>query len=730
VAPGSGGFEVNSATTIVAAAGDAVKAGRYLAQLWKRSNGLVLRVEAHTPGARGSVIIFRKAPGFGLEAYRLEVAPNQVTISASTAAGLFYGAVSLWQLLPAGIKDGRIPAQTIIDEPRFAWRGLMLDSSRHFQSPAFVRSMIDWMSWHKLNVLHWHLTDDQGWRLQIRRYPRLTTVGGWRIPAGIPGVPAEKPYGGFYTQDQVRDIVAFAATRHVQIVPEIDMPGHAQAAVAAYPALGTATGDRPPKLVVSSKWGVHTHLFNLEPNTFRFLENVLDEVLQLFPSRYIHVGGDEAVKDEWNASPGVQARARELGIANTEALQSYFTQEIGRHLAARGRRLVGWDEILQPGLPSDAVVMSWRGVDGARAAARIGNDTVLAPQPILYFDRRQSSLASEPTGRMEIVTVEDVYRFEPVDPLLSKDQQRHVLGLQGNLWSEHMPNEARVEWMALPRAAALAEVAWSSAPRNWPDFISRLAAMQPRYRAFGVTSADSLFGIDAHIARAGEAIGVTLANLPELTGAGLDTRIRYTLDGREPTTSAASYTEPLTVAAGTSIHAATFLGKEQVSRTWSEHLDAHSAARRSSSELELCSNRVGLLLEPVAREGEFSSDAPIAVDIMNPCWIYRGVDLQQGPGIVAAVAALPFNYELGADAASIQVGDARSPDGELEVRLDRCDGTLLGLLPLAPAANRAGVTQLPAQRLPVQSGRHDVCLKFARPRLDPMWGLEWVEIGG
>lgn len=731
VVPGAVWFEVNSATTIVAAGADAHPAGSYLAQLWKRSNGLVLRVAARTSaGGRGSLIIFQEAPGLGSEAYRLEVAPNQVTVSASTSAGLFYGAVSLWQLLPAGPHAGRIQVQTIVDEPRYTWRGLMLDSSRHFQSPAFVRSMIDWMSWHKLNVLHWHLTDDQGWRLQIRRYPLLTSVGAWRIPATVPGAPPPKRYGGFYTQDEVRKIVAFAAARHVRIVPEIDMPGHAQAAIAAYPALGTATGAGPPKLAVSSKWGVHTHLFNVDSGTFTFLENVLDEVLRLFPSRYIHVGGDEAVKDEWNASPAVQARARELGIANSEALQSYFTQEIGRHLAAHGRRLVGWDEILQPGLPSEAVVMSWRGVDGARAAARLGNDTVLSPQPVMYFDRRQSSLASEPTGRMEMVTLRDVYRFEPVDPQLSKDQQRHVLGLQADLWSEHMPTEARVEWMALPRAAALAEVAWSSAPRNWPDFVSRLAGMQSRYRAFGVTSADSLFGIDAHMARAGEAIGVTLANLPELSGAGLDTHIRYTLDGREPTAAAASYTEPLTLAAGTSIRAATFLGNEQVSRTWSRRLDAHSAARRSSSELELCSDRVGLLLEPVAREGEFSPDAPVAIDIMNPCWIYRGVDLQQGPNIIAAVAALPFNYELGADAASIRVGDARSLDGELEVRIDGCDGAAVALLPLAPAANRAGVTPLPAQRLPAQSGRHDVCIKFARPRLDPMWGLEWVEIGG
>ena len=247
----------------------------------------------------------------------------------------------------------------------------MLDSVRHFQSPAFIESMIDWMAWHKLNVLHWHLTDDQGWRLEIRRYPRLTEIGAWRIPAIVPGsVPdapigammrAIEPYGGFYTQAQVREIVAYAATRHVLIVPEIDVPGHAQAAIAAYPELGAA--DRP--LAVSARWGVHTHLFNVEPATFEFLDNVLSEVIALFPGPYVHLGGDEAVKDEWNASAAVQARARALGIGDSEALQDYFTQRLARYLAAHGRRLIGWDEILRPGLAQDAIVMSWHGVSGA-----------------------------------------------------------------------------------------------------------------------------------------------------------------------------------------------------------------------------------------------------------------------------------------------------------------------------------------------------------------------------
>ena len=726
IEPSSGSFKVSSATIIQAAGGDAaaLQGARYLSALWKRSNQLSLPIASKgiVPTA-ASLISFRTEPGFAAEAYRLKVSPHRITISATTAAGLFYGAVTLWQLLPAGPSAGEIAAQTIIDAPRYPWRGLMLDSSRHFQSPAFVRSMIDWMAWHKLNVLHWHLSDDQGWRLEIRKYPKLTSVGAWRTPASLPGSGRQKPYGGFYTQQQVREIVAFAATRHVQIVPEIDMPGHAQAALAAYPELGAI--DSHPSLPVSANWGVHSHLFSLEPGTFEFLEGVLDEVMQLFPSPYIHIGGDEAVKDEWSASAAVQAQARQLGIGDANALQTYFTQKISGYLAAKGRRAVGWDEILQPGLAADAVVMSWHGASAAHAAAIRGNDTVLAPDPQLYLDHRQSPLASEPPGRIVILSVKSVYEFEPHDAELSPTQQQHVLGLQADLWTEYMQTERQVDWMALPRAAALAEVAWSPLQRNWPDFLKRLAPMFARYRAFGINYADSVFGIEAEYALEGGAVRATLSNLPDLTDAVPDASIHYTLDGGEPKAGSARYSQSLDLPVGTQIRAATFLGSEQVSRIFAAHLDAHTGARRTSHQLELCSNGISLLLGPGAGA---DPDAPFAVDIMNPCWIYRGVDLTAGPRFTAAVAPLPFNYELGADAAKIRVGDARSPEGELEIHIDGCETPPI-ILPLAPAAMRYGVTILPAHRLPTLPGRHDICLRFARPHLDPMWVLDWAEIG-
>jgi hexosaminidase len=718
---GVGSFNVSPSTVVRVPPGDpdADAAARYLVELWARTNGLSLPVAiaaADSGASDADTITFRRRTGFGPEAYELEVEPHRITVSADTAAGLFYGAVTLWQLLPSGGAAGAIPSQTIRDAPVYAWRGLMLDSARHFQSPAFVRAMIDWMAWHKLNVLHWHLTDDQGWRLEIRKHPRLTAVGAWRVE------PDGARYGGFYTQNEVRDIVRFAAARHVQIVPEIEMPGHATAAIAAYPSLGV-NGPSSGPLRVSADWGVHTHLFNLEPQTFGFLEDVLAEVIELFPSPVVHVGGDEAVQDEWNTSPQVRARAGQLGVHGLE-LQPYFTQRIGRYLAAHGRRIVGWDEILQPGLKKDAIVMSWHGVSGAHGAAVAGNDAILAPWPTLYFDNRQSTLPTEPPGRLNVVSLEDVYRFEPRDATLSDIQRHHVLGIEASLWTEHMQTEERVQWMALPRAAALAEVAWSSAERrHWPDFLARLVPMFARYRAFRLNYADSVFAPQAQVSLSAGGFALALSNQAESSAAALGD-IRYTLNGHEPSANSARFEAPLTLPVGTEVRAAAFVGAEQVSRTQVERLDARASLRRDSHHLELCSNDIGLLLPAGA-----AANPPLAVDIMNPCWIDRGVDLSAGPRIIAAVAALPFNYQLGADAAKIRVGDANTAEGELEIHVDGCDTPVRSRLPLAPAADAKEVTTLPAQHLPRLPGRHDLCLRFARPRLDPLWALDWVEIG-
>jgi hexosaminidase len=354
----------------------------------------------------------------------------------------------------------------------------MLDTARHYRSPAAIKRIIDGMASLKLNTLHWHLTDDQGWRLEIKKYPKLTEHGAWRQPAGAAGFTASGEavrYGGFYTQDQAREIVAYAAARNIVVVPEIEMPGHAQAAISSYPELGT----RPAAERVMADWGVYPDIFNVDDATFAFLDDVLDEVMAIFPSTYIHVGGDEALKAQWEASPAIQARMKALGLPDEHALQSYFIQRIEKHLNAKGRRLIGWDEILEGGLAPNATVMSWRGLEGAVAAAKQGHDTVLAPGPVLYFDHRQSASPDEPPGRGKMSTLKTVYAFDAEPSELTPEQHKHVLGVQATLFSEHVRTDDRAVAMLFPRLAALAENAWTPRQNQSWDELRRPPARDP-----------------------------------------------------------------------------------------------------------------------------------------------------------------------------------------------------------------------------------------------------------
>jgi len=497
VARSPGDFTLRRGAPLVVRGGNAEALGvaRHFVQLADASYGLRLDLQPQARGARGDGIEFVLDPNVlisgdaGSDGYELATSARGARLVARTPRGLFHGSITLWQLLGAagGAAPLRVPYVAIADHPRFAWRGLMIDSARHFQPPDEIKRMLDQMAQLKFNVLHWHLTDDQGWRIQINKYPKLTQVGAWRAPASVDGAAGR--YGGFYTQAEIRDIVAYAQARYITIVPEIEMPGHAQAAIAAYPQFGTEAGAAPP---VSHDWGVHTYLFNVDDDTFAFLENVLSEVIELFPGTYVHVGGDEAAKDRWQASSRVQQRMHELGLKDEAALQGWFTARIEKFLAAHGRRLVGWDEILEGGVPARATVMSWRGSQGGVDAARAGHDVVMAPSPVMYFDHFQSSRHDEPPGRPAVVSLADVYAFEPVPAELDAAQARHVLGAQANLWTEYMDTPQRLEHAAFPRAAALAEVLWSpAAQRNWADFRARLPAQLARYRAAGVAAADS-----------------------------------------------------------------------------------------------------------------------------------------------------------------------------------------------------------------------------------------------
>jgi hexosaminidase len=457
-----------------------------------------------TEGRDDNGIVLRVDPGLASEAYRLTVDGYAIRIDGGSAAGVFWGAQTFRQLLGpdafrrAPVDPARrrwdVPMVVIEDGPRFRWRGLLLDVARHFMPKDGVLRYLDLMAAHKLNVFHFHLTDDQGWRIEIRKYPRLTETGSWRARTkfGHRASPLweEKPHGGFYTQDDIREIVAYAAERHITVVPEIDVPGHSQAAIAAYPELGNTDVIDTTSLTVWDNWGISPNVLAPTDNTLRFYEDVFEEVLELFPSRFIHVGGDECPKDQWRRSAVAQARIKELGLAGEDGLQAWFIGHFDRWLAARGRRLIGWDEILEGGLAAGAAVSSWRGYAGGVTAARAGHDVVMCPEQQVYLDHRQDAGADEPVPIGYVRTLEDVYRFEPVPPELTPEEARHVLGTQANVWTEVMEDSARVDYQVFPRLAAFAEVAWSALPapreRDFADFERRMAAHYRRLDALGV----------------------------------------------------------------------------------------------------------------------------------------------------------------------------------------------------------------------------------------------------
>jgi hexosaminidase len=498
---GEGAFTLRPDTVIVTE-GAASRQGKQLANLLRPATGYFLEVK--TGGRPGDNCFFLQIdPGLedlGNEGYRLQVSQKLVVIRAGKPAGLFYAFQSLLQLLPPQIfreakvsgVDWTIPFVQIEDYPRFAWRGAMLDVCRYFMPKAFLKKFIDLLALHKMNRFHIHLTDDQGWRIEIKKYPKLTEVGAWRketVAGHLGKKPATfdgKPHGGFYTQEDLREIVAYALERHITIVPEIEMPGHAQAAIAAYPELGN-TGE---KLPVRTIWGVNKNIFNAREETILFLQDVLEEVLRIFPSDFIHIGGDEAVKDQWKASPEAQARIKELELKDEHELQSYFIKRMDTFLNAKERRLIGWDEILEGGLAPNATVMSWRGDEGGITAAKAGHDVVMAPTHSTYFDYYQSRKKSEPLAIGGFIPLEKVYQYEPVPEEINEAEAKHILGTQGQIWTEYIPNPKQAEYMAFPRVTALAEVAWSvKETKDYADFIERLkrhlerlAVMDVNYR--------------------------------------------------------------------------------------------------------------------------------------------------------------------------------------------------------------------------------------------------------
>jgi len=492
----SGQFILTPETDIVYPADneEIKKIAEYLNQLVFKSAGFQLSLsDSDHPQQKSIQLLTGEFPDIGKEGYHLKSSRKGVQISANEPNGLFYGVITLWQLFPTGSVTGNsitIPAVQITDMPRFPWRGAHLDVGRHFFDTDFIKEYIDIIALHKMNVFHWHLTDDQGWRIEIKKYPLLTETGAWRDETviGHPWRNRDKGpvkydgirHGGFYTQNEIKEIIEYAADRYISVVPEIEMPGHAQAAIASYPELG-CTGE---KVKVGTIWGISPYIYNVDDNTFKFLEDVLSEVIDLFPSEYIHIGGDEALKDQWKASKKIQKQIRDLGLKDEHELQSYFVKRIEKYINSKGRKLIGWDEILEGGLAPNAAVMSWRGIQGGIEAARQGHDVVMTPYTHCYLDYYQSeNTDQEPLAIGGYLPLDTVYNYEPVPSQFSVEEAKHILGAQGNVWTEFIADTEYLEYMLLPRMTAIAELTWTPKElKNLDDFKKRLESQVERYK--------------------------------------------------------------------------------------------------------------------------------------------------------------------------------------------------------------------------------------------------------
>lgn len=459
----------------------------YLQQKLQVVTGFSLPLKETTKNLKKGAIVFELIETQDTkEYYSLQVEKEILYIKAATGAGFFYAIQTYLQLLPMEVYttslqeniDWKIPAVVIQDTPAFQWRGMHLDVARHFRSIDYVKRFIDLMALHKLNVFHWHLTEDQGWRIEIKKYPKLTQVGAWRDSTLI-GHMRDKPHqftkkrvGGFYTQKEIKEVVAYAQKRHITIVPEIEMPGHAQAAIAAYPEFGNA-GVSPG---VRSKWGVSKEIYNPKESTIDFLKEVLEEVIALFPGDYIHIGGDEAHKDQWEESDEVQQLLKERGLHDMHEMQSWFISKIGTYLHTKGKKLIGWDEILEGGLAENAAVMSWRGTKGAIKAAKSNHFAVMATNKYTYFDKYQSKdKANEPLSIGGHVPLAKVYSFDPIPKQLLEDEKKYILGAQAQLWSEYIVEDSHMDYMAFPRLCALSEVVWNHTEKGeYAVFLNRL----------------------------------------------------------------------------------------------------------------------------------------------------------------------------------------------------------------------------------------------------------------
>ncbi|MDN5396204.1 MAG: family 20 glycosylhydrolase, partial [Chryseobacterium sp.] len=487
------------------------------------------------------------------EDYEINVAENFMSVIGKDDAGLFHGIQTMLQLIQNS-KDGKIPAVKIKDYPKFAWRGMHLDVCRHFFNVDEVKQYIDYLAMYKLNTFHWHLTDDQGWRIEIKKYPKLTEIGSKRkesmVGAYVDNTFDGKPYGPyFYTQEQIRDVVKYAQQRHITVVPEIEMPGHALAALSAYPELACTKGP----FESATKWGVFDDVFCPKEETFTFLENVLDEVMKLFPSQYIHIGGDECPKTRWKECAHCQKLIKKNNLKDEHGLQSYFIHRIEKYVNSKGRKIIGWDEILEGGLAPNAAVMSWTGINGGIEAAKSGHFAVMTPGAYCYFDHYQGDPQSEPNAFGGFTPLDKVYSYNPVPSELNPEQAKYILGVQANLWTEYITDFKQVQYMIFPRLMALSEVGWGTAdPENYKEFESRVIGQFKILDGMKVNYAKSIYNISGKVVPANEGIAYELTVSQDPAG------IRYTTDGTEPSLDSQVYQNPVRVKKSMTVKSAYF----------------------------------------------------------------------------------------------------------------------------------------------------------------------------